>query len=144
MTRRRGPGTWPEVESGRIRVLVECEDGAVQWACENVLGRAGFEVAVCGGADELGSCALVETGSCALAAGADVVVCGLRLSNPDNRDVVSALCRERDGGTIVVEATDAEALRYRDVVAPCSIAQRPMTGQGLVADVCRALATDHG
>jgi hypothetical protein len=136
------PGTWPDDASGRIRVLVESEDGAVRWACENVLARAGFEVATCGGPDELGACALVETRACPLEAGADVVVCNLSLSDPANRDVVRALCGHRDARTVIVEAPDADVVRHRHVVWPCSIAQHPMTGKGLVADVRRVLGVD--
>lgn len=67
------------------RILVEHADGAARWALTGALERAGFEVAVCSGPDELPDhrCPLVETGRCDLVEGADVVVTGLEGATGD-------------------------------------------------------------
>ena len=134
-------GNWGHGRSGRARVLVENADGAEQWACEGILGRAGYEVAVCGGPDAHGApCPLVERGECDLAAGADVIVNGFRLAEPRNQDVIRALRAHRPGTPLVVEAAVQEIERHADVLQGCTVASFPMTTAGLLEEVGEALA----
>ena len=69
---------WP-ARSGKARVLIENPDRADLWAHAELLRKAGYDVAMCGGpADEAGQertvCPLVAQGHCPLVDGADVVV----------------------------------------------------------------------
>jgi hypothetical protein len=79
--RQWSPGNWRSLRPGmRPRVLVESSDAAEQWAMEEALRGAGYEVAVCDGPSVYGApWPLVRQGECALAAGADVIVNGLPL-----------------------------------------------------------------
>jgi hypothetical protein len=95
------------VQSGASdrRVLLECEDPAVQDGLERVLRESGYAVSVCAGpASRRSGCPLVEAGRCGLVDGADLIVHALDPGDVANRAVVSALVRDHPDIPIVVEA----------------------------------------
>lgn len=136
MSKAWDPGAWGD-RKGRARVLVEDADGAEREACEQVLLRAGYDVAGCGGPEAMGRryCPLVRTGECTLVAGADVVYNNLRLSNQDNREVVRALHRQAPETPVVVEIPAPEKLRYHPLLVENTVVLAP----ALAADITRAV-----
>lgn len=120
----------------RPRVLVESSDAAEQWAMEEALRAAGYEVAVCDGPGVYGSpCPLVQTGECALAAGADVIVNGFPLGLPDNQDVLWALQERCPATPVIVEARRHEVERYATLLEGCQIMPFSLTTAGLLSAV---------
>ena len=73
--------------------MVEHEDWAWQGAATSLLETAGYEVACCGGPHQLPHhrCPLVSEHRCPLVEGADLVINGLGIRDPANRDVLTAL-----------------------------------------------------
>jgi len=135
-------GNWQPGESRRTRVLVEKTDPAEQWACEAILTRAGYEVAVCRGPDAHNGapCPLVERGECNLVMEADVVFNGFALSEPCNRDVIRAVRAHRPNMPVVVEATAREIEQHADGLLGCRLVRFPVTAAPLVAAVDDAVA----
>jgi CheY-like chemotaxis protein len=104
---REPPAAWPE-RAGRARVLIEDSDGGTSAAARQILQKAGYDVAVCCGPEYLSDrrCPLVADGTCAAAAGADVILCSLRLGMPENAAVVRALRAQHPSTPIVISVTE--------------------------------------
>ena len=112
---------------GRQKVLVESNDGAIQWATEMFLrNKEGYAVACCNGPDrEHGRCPLVLGEACPAAEEADVIVHGLRLGSEDNRSVLVALRAAFPDKPVVVEVPKPEIARYEDDLAGCHVVPFP-------------------
>lgn len=86
------------------RVLLECEDPAVQDGLERVLRESGYAVSLCAGpAARSAGCPLVEQGHCGLVDHADIVVHALDPGDSSNRQVLSALVQGHPDIPVVVE-----------------------------------------
>jgi hypothetical protein len=103
------PEDWP-ARSGKARVLIENPDRADLWAHADLLRKAGYDVAMCGGptddeAEGRTVCPLVAQGHCPLADGADVVVSTTALT-----DSLEIHARLGAGSTtaLVIEGTASE------------------------------------
>lgn len=142
MARRQwSAGSWPSARPGmQPRVLVESSDAVEQWAMEEALRDAGYEVAVCDGPTVYGSpCPLAQGGGCALAAGADAVVNGFALGVPENRDVIRALQECCPATPVIVEARRHEVDRYADLLDGCQIMPFWVNTAGLLSAVREVL-----
>jgi hypothetical protein len=140
MSRRSwSAGQWTDGEHRRPRVLVEHADGAMRWAAERVLRRAGYDVAGCGGPDENGGpCPLVERGDCALVDGADVIVNGFDLDQKRNRDVVSSLHDVTGDTAIVLSIPRYQAAAHPDLTEGCHVVRPVLSAEDLLENVQRA------
>ncbi len=132
------PEEWP-ARSGKARVLIENPDRADLWAHADLLRKAGYDVAMCGGptdeeAQERTVCPLVANGHCPLVEGADVVVSTTSLT--DGREIHAKL-RAGAAPALVVEGTASELGREGNAV---EIALPVMPAQ-LVDAVERARST---
>ena len=148
------PEEWPE-HGGKPRVLIENPDRADLWAHADLLRRAGYDVAICGGpVAEIASarwyrrlvsatterrqrvlCPLVTTGRCSLVEGADVVVSTTQMT--DSREILAALSA-RTSPVLVVEGTSAGLERERAAIGDSVEIQLPVLPQQLVLAVERA------
>jgi CheY-like chemotaxis protein len=137
--RARELPTWPE-RSGKVRVLVEDDDGATGMAAVNILKDEGYDAMTCGGPAELsgGRCPLVDRGRCGLVGGADVVVCSLRLSSSDNAEVLRAVKRLHPTTPIVVEVTEPQATALGHLLDGCEKVAFPFTRKPLLRAVSAA------
>lgn len=135
------PGSWPP-RTGRPRVLLEDPDGAILAVTESFLSREGFDVATCSGPEEMGrrSCPLVSQGRCELVEEADVVYTSLRWSYPESRDVLQALRARHPRTPVVVEMTQPQVERFRDLLQGCYLVWVPAGREATVAAIRRALA----
>ncbi len=124
-------------DAGRpARVLVECDDPAMTWALQRLLGDAGYEVAACSGPSLEANCALVAAGECELQAGADVIV--NRLRGP--HEEVAALARQTSVAypelPVIVSHTRGAASVAEVAPAPgTSNFDEPWLGEQLLARV---------
>jgi DNA-binding NtrC family response regulator len=136
---------WPSDGKGP-RVLVEDEDGASQQALEHLLSRAGYQVAVCPGPARLPdrSCPLVETGHCALASGADVVLNDLHLGDRTNEAVLQALQDAYPATPIVVEIPQPDVARHEALLRGCQVMFMPATAAQILRSVGDALGPGAG
>jgi hypothetical protein len=151
------PEEWPE-QGGKPRVLIENPDRADLWAHADVLRKAGYDVAMCGGPTagaerapwfrrllrpdpqpqehpERTVCPLVTEGHCPLVDGADVVVSTTRLA--DGREILAALSA-RTSPVLVVEGTSFDLERDSDVTGGSVEIPLPVLPQQLVEAVERA------
>lgn len=88
------------------RVLLECDDLAIQDGLERVLHESGYDVSVCAGpASRRAGCALVETGRCGLVDDAEIVVHALAAGEYANREVLTSLVHDHPETPIVLEAS---------------------------------------
>ena len=135
--RQWSPGDWGSRRPGmRPRVLVESSDAAEQWAMEEALRGAGYEVAVCDGPSVYGApCPLVRQGECALAAGADVIVNGFPLGVPDNQDVIGALQERCPATPVIVEARRHEVEKFAELLEGCQVMPFSVTTAVLLSAV---------
>jgi hypothetical protein len=111
------PEEWP-ARSGKARVLIENPDRADLWAHADLLRKAGYDVAMCGGPtdgdeQERTVCPLVAQGHCPLVDGADVVVSTTSLT--DSREI-HAMLRAEAAPALVVEGTASELGREGNAV----------------------------
>lgn len=132
--------SWPTGGQGP-RVLVEDDDGASAEALEHLLSRAGYQVATCSGpaGREGRRCPLVQTGECALASGADVVISNLRLWDRTNQEVLQALQDSYPATPIVVEVAQPEMGRYEALLRGCRTMFMPATADRVIRSVEEAL-----
>lgn len=102
---------WPAGTVGP-RVLVECDDAAVQDGVARALREQGYSVAACAGprGRTAGTCPLVERHRCGLVEGADVVVHALDPTDPAHRAVLASV-HEHVPGLPVVDAADVPMTR---------------------------------
>ena len=129
-------GRWSSPRRTGPRVLVESSDAAVGWALGNALDRAGYEVAVCHGPSIHGApCPLVQRGECELAAGADIIVNRMWLTEPANRDVLRTLPTYVPATPVIVEAGLQERERHADLLAGCRVVPAPLTTRALLGVV---------
>lgn len=137
--RAREPRTWPD-RSGKVRVLVEDDDGATGMAAVAILKDAGYDAMTCGGPEELygGRCPLVDCGRCQLVEGADVVLCSLRLSSADNAEVLRAVKRHHPTTPVVVEVTEPQAKVLGELLEGCERVPFPFTRKPLLRAVSAA------
>ena len=137
---RRAAPSWGPTR-GKTRVLVEARDGADGWACEQILERRGYEVAICPG-PESGRipCPVLEGNDCPAARGADLIVSLLNLSHAPSRTVVRALGAMRPAKPIVIEVSDEDRIRNTDLVARTTALDAPVLGTQLSRAVDEALA----
>lgn len=135
------PGSWPP-RTGRPRVLLEDPDGAILAVTESFLVREGFDVATCGGPEEMGrrSCPLVSQGRCHLAQEADVVYTNLRWQHAPSRDVLHALRACHPRTPVVVETTQPLMERFRDLMQGSHLVWVPAGRKATLAAIRRALA----
>ena len=114
----------PSSVSSVRRVLVECDDPAIQDGLERVLRESGYTVSLCGGPASRGSgCPLVVSGQCGLVEDAHVVVHAPDHTDHSNREVLAALVQSAPDTPIVVEAglvADGESGDARRVWFPMS------------------------
>jgi DNA-binding NtrC family response regulator len=134
------PGNW-SAPTGRPRVLLEDPDGAVRSAGEQFLRREGFDVAVCGGPEQMGrrACPLVADGHCELSAGADVIYTGLAWHDPEGREVLKALRARHPRTPVVVEIPYPAVARFQDVLEGCHLVHTPVGRAAMVAAIRTAL-----
>ena len=87
------------------RVLVECDEPAIQDGLARVLRESGYAVSECAGpASRSHGCPLVVSGQCGLVEDAQVVVHALSPADRSNREVLAALVQSHPDTPIVVEA----------------------------------------
>ena len=137
---QQGVPMWPRETTG-LRVLVECEDRAVQDGVERALRTAGYVTAACAGpaSRHSGECPLVVDGRCGLVEDADVVV---HAFDPDRADLAQVLAAIRDhfpDKPVIVEVSTGTDVRDRDVVATCHTLRFPLTAGSLV-EIVRSAA----
>ena len=153
------PGEWPE-HAGKPRVLIENPDRADLWAHADLLRRAGYDVAICGGpVAEIAParwhrrlispssapdpaerrprvlCPLVTEGHCPLVEGADVVVSTTQLT--DGGEILAALSARTDLA-LVVEGTSADLDREAAAIGDSVAITLPVLPQQLVRAVEQA------
>jgi hypothetical protein len=151
------PEEWPE-QSGKPRVLIENPERADLWAHADLLRKAGYDVAMCGGPiaetehvswfrrlvrvdpepperRERTVCPLVADGHCPLVEGADVVVSTTQLT--DSREILATLSA-RKPSALVVEGTSSDLERDRDVIGDAVELKLPVLPRQLVEAVERA------
>ena len=135
------PGDW-SIPTGRPRVLIEDPDGAIRSTSERFLLREGFDVASCGGPEEMGrrACPLLTTGSCTLTAGADMVYTSLRWHHPQSREVLRALRVRHPRTPLVVEIPSPAAERLQEVLEGCHVVHMPVGRTAMVGAIRGALA----
>jgi hypothetical protein len=130
------PARWPEASG---RVLVEVAGQGMAQVIERTLRDQGYQVAVCGGPAALPRhrCPLVETGTCPLADGADLLVYALDVEDADDREVLEAhrLHPERPACVVVPPAL---VDRYRSLLRSYEVVEAPLTPEKLV-DALRRL-----
>jgi hypothetical protein len=137
---RRGPtvtlgSSWPDEVPTGSRVVVECRDADVSDAAAEILTAAGHEVRTCPGPDDRHRCPLLETGSCALVDGADVVVNLLGFRDDDRNAVLDRLQATAPGTPVVVEASPAERARHHDELDHAFVLDSPLRRTGLLTQV---------
>jgi DNA-binding NtrC family response regulator len=134
------PGNW-SAPTGQLRVLLEDPDGAVLSAAESFLVREGFDVAVCGGPEQMGRhiCPLMADGHCELSAGADVIYTSLAWHNPESREVLKALRARHPGTPVVVEIPYPAVARFQDVLESCHLVHTPVGRTAMVKAIRAAL-----
>ena len=142
---RRAQPEWDERpgEGGRApRIVVENSDFGIGYAVERVLDEAGYEVAVCGGPDNLTKheCPLVFSGSCDLVSGADLIVHSLNPDRPEHAEVLRAIRAKHPDVPVVVEVPGPTIARHGGLLAGCDVVACPVTRQTLVDAVAGALA----
>jgi len=138
--------------------LIENPDRADLWAHADLLRRAGYDVAICGGpVAEIAParwyrrlvsataepterqkrvlCPLVTAGRCSLVEGADVVVSTTQMTA--GREILAALSA-RTSPVLVVEGTSAGLERERVAIGDSVELQLPVLPQQLVLAVERA------
>jgi hypothetical protein len=140
-----GPAGW-EGAARRPRVLVEGADFAERWAIGEELGGAGFGVVTCGGPGVLasGACSLVVDGSCAAAAGADVIFHRLDPDDTRSAGVLTALKQAYPATPIVVEIAGPHAQRHQELLAGCRVLPRPASPEAMVTAIQEAGGTGPG
>lgn len=140
MTRHEAPGS-----GRRPTVLVESEDGAVQWAAQRALERQGYDVLVCGGPKNLPRhhCPLVTSGYCPLVERADVIFNTLPLADLRNLAVVEALKREATGTPVIVEVACPSVERQAEALSGCRVLFSPVGSAELVEEVRAALGGEE-
>ena len=141
MGRSAAQPDWGE-RGERPRVVVENPDFGIGFAVERVLENAGYEVAVCGGPDNLArhECPLVFTGACSLVSGADVVVHSLNPDRSEHAEVLRALRAKHPDTPIVVEVPGPSAARHAGLLDGCVVVPFPASRESLVGAVEEALA----
>lgn len=131
-TRVITPPSWPVSENGR-RVLVESCDFVKRDVLTQVLTRNGYTVQSCGGPEATDAeCALVSTGACEAAAGADVIVHSMRHADRRNREVLNELRTRYPDTPIVVEVPRPVVEQYPDDFDNCRVVPQPMTSNALL------------
>ena len=141
---RRGreiePGDWrPRV--GRARVLVENPNRAERWAYADLLRKAGYDVATCGGPEhgdgERTRCPLVERAVCPLVDGADVVVSTSTLE--DGTEILAAL-GVRGSPRVLFETPQPTFDQYGEIGGSARLIACPVTDQSLLEAVAEEAA----
>jgi AmiR/NasT family two-component response regulator len=122
------PGHWPARKGTRLRVLVEHPDRAQLEGARQILGDAGYDVAVCAGSDAGHRCPLVEFGSCALAEDADVVVTSTQVR--DSEALLEAF-GERTAPQVVVEVDADVREQVARLLPEAVIVAAPITAEKL-------------
>lgn len=124
----------------RPRVVVEHDDAVWRWAAAGVLESAGYQVLGCGGPHAFadGTCPLVSEGRCALIEGADVVVNGLGIRHPANRDVLTTM-RGASSVPVLVELPTTQRERLEADFPGCERIPFPVRPQDLVLAVHAAV-----
>ena len=120
--------TWPERVDERPRILIEHQDLGMGCAMQRVLESEGFEVAICGGPDNLrGRCPLVASGRCALAADADIIVHGLNPDRLEHAVVLHALRSHHPATPRIVEVPGPAAARHTELLEGSTVLPMPTT-----------------
>ncbi|HSK23180.1 MAG TPA: hypothetical protein VK906_08395 [Egicoccus sp.] len=111
---------------GTPRVVVEERDPSLRRLAGDHLRRSGFEVASCGGPEQLSRrrCPLEEGGRCPAIVDADVVVSSLRSDTPRHVAVVGALRRRYPGTPLLIVAPPLIAHRHRRLLEGCHVVPR--------------------
>jgi hypothetical protein len=127
---------WPRETTG-LRVLVECEDPAIQDGVERALRTAGYATAACAGpvSRRSGQCPLVVDGRCGLVEDADVVVQAFDPVRTDLAQVLAAIRNRYPNKPVVIEVSTGTDVRDRDVVATCHTLRFPLATDALVENV---------
>lgn len=125
----------------RPRALVESSDGAEAFSRVRALERHGYDAAWCPGPPQtMGSrCPLVSGDACPLTDWADVVVTALGIGHPAGREVLEATRRAHPDLPVVVEATQAEAAQWPELLHGHPVLRTPVTTNGLLDAVAEAI-----
>jgi hypothetical protein len=131
---------WPRETTG-FRVLVECEDPAVQDGVERALRTAGYVTAACAGptSRSSGECPLVVDGRCGLVEDANVIV---QACDPDGThfaQVLAAIRHHCPDTPVVIEVSTGTDARDADIVARCHTLRFPVAA-GAVVETVRSVA----
>ena len=142
---RRDTDRWPVVaDHDRPRVLIEYPSAGTPTVLADVLRRAGYDPVICDGpAVRPGTCRLLQTGACDLAAEADVIFNGFGLSKAQHREIISELRATYPGTPVVVETTRLQAEANADVLDGCTRCESALTSRALVEAVRRAEAGEE-
>ncbi len=122
------PWAWP-----RPRVLIEHADEAGSDALAAAVRRAGYAVAVCPGPTAEARCPLAGDPGCAAAHGADAVVSRLGLETPEAREALAALRAQVPRTPLLVEADEADAERWPELLAGCELVAAPAAPEQIVS-----------
>jgi hypothetical protein len=100
--------SWSNDGVDRPRVLLECPSAASPSIIADLVARSGYEVRTCIGPEGRHRCDLVDSGSCELVSGADVVVNMLDVRREGGRSVAEAVLAERRPPQLIVEVAQPD------------------------------------
>jgi len=124
--------------------VVECGDHDLSDAAASALTAGGHRVMTCTGPDDSHRCPLLETGSCSLLDGADVVVNLFALDGEEVNDVLGRIRSTLPDTPVVVEASAAEQQRHHDALDGVFVVEPPLRRTRLLAEVDRARTQPSG
>jgi DNA-binding NarL/FixJ family response regulator len=124
------------------RVLLEQPYREETIARVDALRRAGYAVAVCAGPAAEDRCPLAGDEGCAAAHGADVIVSSLGLETAESREALAALRTRLPRLPVLVEADEAVASRWPELVGQGDRLEPGIAPSELVARVQATLAKE--
>lgn len=128
----------------RPRAVVCARDGAMAVAAARVLGDDGCEVRACPGPDESHACALLQSGSCPLVGGSDVVVDLFGLGDAEHWALLAALRARYPDVPVVADMAAGDRHLLPRLLEEVELLDRPLRRRDLAEKVDRALASRLG